>query len=122
MKTVLVVDDDADARSIFRAALAHAGYEVLVAEDGEEAVRIAVTRAPTLIVMDIMMPRLNGLDAFLRLQQSPQTRPIPVIGITADLLPATWDAMRGEGFADVCAKPCGARQLISVVGKIIGPS
>lgn len=122
MKTVLIVDDDADARSIFGSALSHAGYDVVVAHDGEEAVQLAVTRLPALIVMDIMMPKLNGLDAFLQLQQSPQTRPIPVVAITADLLPDTWEAMRGEGFVDLRAKPFAPRELISMVGSIIGPS
>lgn len=122
MKTVGIVDDDADARSIFGSALTHAGYDVIVAQDGEEAVQLAVTRVPALILMDIMMPRLNGLDAFLQLQQSPQTRPIPVVAITADRLPDTWGAMRGEGFVELCAKPFAARELISMVGSIIGPS
>lgn len=122
MKTVLIVDDDADARSIFGSALSHAGYDVVVAQDGEEAVQLAVTRVPALILMDIMMPKLNGLDAFLQLQQSAQTRTIPVVAITADLLPDTWDAMRGEGFVELRAKPCAPRELISMVGSIIGPS
>jgi type IV pilus assembly protein PilB len=80
---ILVVDDEEDIRKILRMRLTRAGYEVLTAGDGQEGVNIAEKERPDLIVMDIMMPELNGIEAVKILRSRLETAVIPVVMLTA---------------------------------------
>jgi len=82
MPTALVVDDEADARAFVRAILETEGYEVTEAADGEEALKQARALVPDLMVLDISMPKLNGLAVFGELTKEPETRDIKVIMLT----------------------------------------
>jgi CheY-like chemotaxis protein len=82
-RTVLVVDDNDDIRQMLTVILSSQGYRVVVAADGEEAIEIAGCEQPDAILMDVMMPRLNGLEAACRIQQNPQLQGVPIIGISA---------------------------------------
>ena len=80
MKRVLLVDDDSLARNYFKTLLGEAGYEVVEAADGKEAVRLYRERKPDLIVTDIYMPKMSGLDAMLELD--PRSDGVPVIALS----------------------------------------
>jgi len=81
--TVLIVDDDGDSRLAMKAALRKREYTFLEAEDGGEGVKVAVEKSPDLIIMDVMMPRINGYEALRRIREQDGTRQIPVLMITA---------------------------------------
>src|SRR5438270_6811883 len=79
---VLIADDMQDARDIYAAYLEARGYRTVKARDGEQAVAVATSERPDVIVMDLTMPKLHGIDATRRLKQKPRTRHIPIILLT----------------------------------------
>ena len=100
-RKILVVDDNDDIREMLAMLLGMQGYRVVVGRDGEEAVRIAATERPDVILMDVMMPRVNGVEAAHRIRQQPGLSEVPIIGLsaftdppasTADFTPITWTA------------------------------
>ena len=92
VKTILVVDDEPDAIELVEFNLRAAGYGVIAAEDGEEAIRKAREGLPDLIVLDVMLPEVDGMAACRTLKNDPITSDIPVIMLTARLrrLTAYW--------------------------------
>ena len=80
---VLVADDDRDILDLLTFRLGRAGYEVVSASDGEEALRLAVERKPDLAVLDVMMPKLDGYEVTRRMRADEATKRIPVILLTA---------------------------------------
>ena len=81
--TILAVDDDVNARKLITLLLEREGYRVITAAHGEEALILAKVQRPQVILLDIMMPKMNGYDALKRLRQDPDTKEIPVIMVTA---------------------------------------
>lgn len=82
-KTVLIVDDDITLREMYEERLKQSGFLVIGASDGEEAVNKAKSEHPNLIILDIMMPKVNGIDALKTLRDDETTKDIPVIILTA---------------------------------------
>lgn len=82
MAKVLIIDDDAGLTGIFKSALENAKYEVVVAQTGEKGIASAQTEAPHLILLDYMLPDLNGVEVLKRLKSQDQTRNIPVAILT----------------------------------------
>ena len=101
---VLVVDDDLDARLIYRRYLTVKGCHVYTARDGSIGVQIARRRRPDVIVMDLAMPRLNGWAATAELKQSAVTRSIPILILSA--VPSSPLEARAAGCAGYLTKPC----------------
>lgn len=82
-KTVLLVDDDMTLREMYTERLKAEGFQVITAKDGEEALQLATENKPNMILLDIMMPKLNGLDVLKKLKEQPETKDIPVMVLTA---------------------------------------
>lgn len=82
-KSILLVDDDLTLREMYSERLKAEGFSVEMARDGEEALRKATDLKPNLILLDVMMPKVNGLDVLKRLKEQPDTSEIPVIVLTA---------------------------------------
>lgn len=82
-KSVLLVDDDITLREMYAERLKAEGFAVDMAKDGDEAYQKALTDRPNIILLDIMMPKVNGLDCLKKLRDTPQTKDIPVIVLTA---------------------------------------
>ncbi|HTK05373.1 MAG TPA: response regulator [Candidatus Eisenbacteria bacterium] len=76
---ILVVDDDPFTRDIFRLALEKAGFKVVAAEDGLAGLKAAAAEKPDVIMLDLMMPKMDGFETLAKLKADPHTRPIPVI-------------------------------------------
>jgi CheY-like chemotaxis protein len=83
LKLILLVDDSRFVRMATEKALSRAGYSVVTASDGEEALRIASSRIPDLILLDMLLPRLGGVEVLQALQKSPLTASIPVIVLSS---------------------------------------
>ena len=117
---VLVVDDDLDARIIYRQYLTRMGCRVVTAPDGLKAIAKAKTCRPDVIVMDLLMPRLDGWEATARLKQSRRTKHIPVIALSA--VQTSRDRARAAGCDGFLAKPCSPELLWWEVRVLIGTS
>jgi CheY-like chemotaxis protein len=103
---ILIVDDEEDIRQIARFALSQVGsMKVLEAEDGNEGLRIAAAEAPDAILMDVLMPGLDGPATLAELRKNPGTSAIPVIFLTAHASPAELNKLKDMGAAGVLNKP-----------------
>jgi DNA-binding response OmpR family regulator len=116
---VLIADDDDDIRALVAFRLERAGYEVVSARDGEEALRLAADHRPDLAVLDVMMPKLTGLEVTRQLRAAPATSAIPVILLTARVQEA--DIARGleAGADDYIKKPFSPHELRSRVQAVL---
>lgn len=114
-ETVLVVDDEDDIRAFLEVTLKLGGFEVISASDGEEAIDAAVREQPDLVVMDVMMPKLDGFSALNELRQDGRTSHIPVILLTAK----SQQEDKIDGFAagadDYITKPFDPDELVARV-------
>jgi DNA-binding response OmpR family regulator len=117
---VLVADDDDDIRDLVAFRLDRAGYEVLRAGDGQEALDLAREHRPDLAVLDVMMPKLTGYDVTRELRADAATSRIPVILLTARVQEA--DVARGfeAGADDYVKKPFSPQELKARVQAILG--
>lgn len=120
-KSILLVEDDADNRAIYRTILEHAGYGVLVAENGEVGVKTALEHRPALVLMDISMPVMSGWDAIRLLKEDPRTAPIPVFALSAHvLLEGAYRAALDAGFESYLTKPVEPKGVLEAVRGRIG--
>lgn len=117
---ILVVDDEADIRALLSAALGRAGYEAATAGNGLEALDVIAASPPDLVILDVRMPRLDGLETLKRLRAEPATVRLPVIMLTTRAEAA--DRLEGlsHGAADYLAKPFDLAQLLERVKALIG--
>lgn len=120
-KHVLIVDDDAMSRRLFGAKLASAGFEILYAKDGNEGREMARRFQPDLVIMDIRMPVMGGVEAAARMKKEPETLNIPIIFLTnEDLSIEAQKALAETGIAGYLSKGSELKELITLVNKVLG--
>jgi DNA-binding response OmpR family regulator len=117
---ILVVDDEVYITQILEFSLGAEGFEVITANNGELAVEKAVQAQPDLIVLDIMMPVLDGYETCRRLKRTPETKNIPVILLTAKGREADKKLGFEVGAVDYIVKPFSPSRLIARIEEIIG--
>ncbi len=119
MTKILIAEDDEEIRELIRFKLESAGFEVFTAGDGETAVLRAEELLPDLIVLDWMMPRLNGLDACVAMRKMPALHPVPIVMLTAK--GQEMDVERGfsAGVDDYIVKPFSPRELLARVEALL---
>ncbi len=118
-KRILVVDDEIYIVHILEFSLTMEGYSVLTASDGEEALRIIEQERPDLVVLDIMMPKLDGYEVCRRLRQDEQFRSLPVILLSAKGRPIDREAGLGAGADDYITKPFSPRKLLEKMRELL---
>jgi two-component system cell cycle response regulator DivK len=116
-KLVLIVEDNEKNRKLERDLLQFKGYATLEARNAEDGIRIARERLPDLILMDIQLPGIDGVDALGRLRSDPATRDIPVIAVTASAMKQDRDRIMAAGFDDYQRKPIDIREFVELVGR-----
>ncbi len=116
---ILVADDEAHILHVVTMKLAHAGYEVITAMDGEEALELALAEKPDMIITDYQMPYLTGLELCMRLRENEQTSDIPVLMLTARGFDITEDEMVAAGLRDVLGKPFSPREVLRRVQRLL---
>ncbi len=112
LKTILIAEDDPHIQELALMALESVGgFSVIACDDGQTSIAKARHARPDLIILDWMMPRMNGGEALAALRADPQTRDIPVIFMTAKVRSEDIDRMRALGALDVIPKPFNAMDL-----------
>ncbi len=114
-KRILVVEDQEDNRQILRDLLSSTGYEMVEAENGEEALTVAAAEQPDLILMDIQLPLLDGYEATRRIKANPALAKIPIIAITSYALSGDEEKARAAGCDDYVTKPYSPRALLAKI-------
>ena len=114
-KSLLLVEDNKLTRQRLRGFLEGLGLEILEAASGQEALDLARERLPSIIVTDIMLPGLSGLDLARALKADPATRAIPIVAVTTRAIAADIDAIKAAGCDALVAKPILQEALVNTV-------
>jgi len=116
---VLLAEDHPATIEVVQKELEVLGYEVTVAEDGVEAVEKATAEPPDLIVMDMLMPKMDGFQAASQLRQNPKTKDIPILAATALARPGDREKCLQSGCDDYITKPFTHRQLGAALNRLL---
>ena len=119
-KTILVADDESHILHVVSLKLRNAGYRVITAHDGQEALDAAVAERPHLLITDYHMPQLSGLELCRRLKQDPSLPRIPVIMLTARGYHLEPQDTENSGILKMLSKPFSPRQLLVTVNEVLG--
>jgi two-component system, cell cycle response regulator DivK len=118
-RRVLYVEDNEYNRKIVRQLLSRTSYRLLEAVDGEEGVAMAQRELPDLILMDVQLPKLSGLDATRRLRTDPRTAHIPLVVVTSFALSGDGQRAMDAGASAYLAKPYSPRDLLALIRKLL---
>jgi two-component system, cell cycle response regulator DivK len=112
---VLIVEDNEKNMKLVRVVLQATGYSPLEATTGEEAVELALSQAPALVLMDVQLPGIDGVEALERMRQNERTASIPVVALTAQAMSGDRERFLEAGFDGYLAKPVDVGALIDAV-------
>ena len=115
MKTILVVDDKSSVRLLLQDYLGEQGYRVVPAANGREAIYAARREKPDLILLDLMMPEMDGYTAMREIRNRPEWRRLPIIALTAKAMKDDQEKCLAAGANDYIAKPLDVEKLLSLV-------
>lgn len=119
-KRILIIDDEDGVREITQISLeAAAGWEVLTAASGSEGIKLAASEQPDAILLDVMMPEMDGPTTFKQLQQNPATQKIPTILLTAKAKSSEKQQFLDLGVAGVITKPFKPQELVQQIRQLL---
>ena len=118
-KSILVVEDQEDNRQILRDLLSSADYEMVEAENGQQAIDAVAKKKPDLILMDIQLPIMDGYEATRRIKANPDWKEIPIIVVTSYALSGDAEKARAAGCDDYVTKPYSPRQLLAKIREFL---
>lgn len=116
---ILIIEDDEMNRKLTRDVLEVRGYRTIESGTGEEGIVLAREHAPSLVLLDIHLPGIDGLETFSRLREYPATASIPVVVVTASAMADDRVHVRAAGFDGFLAKPIEVRQLLDTVSGLV---
>jgi two-component system cell cycle response regulator DivK len=116
---ILVVEDNEKSRKLVRDVLTFKGYTIIEAETGEAGVRLAQERRPSLVLMDIRLPGINGIEALGQLRAEPATREIPVLAMTASVMTEHRQKVMDAGFDAFQSKPIKVKDFVAAVEQLL---
>jgi two-component system cell cycle response regulator DivK len=119
MSTVLIVEDNDKNMKLARDVLQAKGYQTLEAVTGEEGVKLAREKKPDLVLMDIQLPGINGIEAFRQIRAHENTRGIPVVALTASVTPTDRSAITAAGFDAFLGKPINLKEFLDTVKRLV---
>jgi len=119
---VLIVEDNDKSRKLARDVLRAKGYRTLDTDNAEEGIRLARERGPALILMDLHLPGIDGIEALGRLRSDPETQRIPVLAVTASAMTEDRQKIVAAGFDGLQTKPIHLKDFVQAVGDAIARS
>jgi two-component system, cell cycle response regulator DivK len=119
---ILIVEDNPKNLKLVRDTLQVKGYRTLEAGTGEEGVQVAREQHPALVLMDIQLPGISGIEAFRQLRTDATTRGIPVIAVTASVMAQERQKVMAAGFDGFQGKPISVRELLETVRQVLDKS
>jgi two-component system cell cycle response regulator DivK len=119
MSTVLIVEDNDKNMKLARDVLQAKGYQTLEAITGEDGVKLARERKPDLVLMDIQLPGINGIEAFRQIRGDANTSRIPVVALTASVTPTDRTAIAAAGFDAFLSKPINLKEFLDTVKRMV---
>ena len=118
-QVILVVEDNERNLKLLRDLLEYEGYDVRVARTGEDAVTLAVKDPPDLVLMDLQLPGIDGMEALRRLRESPRTVDVPVVAVTAQAMKQDRERVLQAGFNGYVEKPISVRAFPDQVRRFL---
>ena len=119
MSVILIVEDNEKNMKLARDVLQAKGYATLEAVTGEEGVKLARERKPDLVLMDIQLPGINGIEAFRQIRGDPDTARIPVVALTASVTPTDRSQITAAGFDAFIGKPINLKEFVETVKRLV---
>ena len=119
-RKILLVDDSETVLQMEQMILAKSSYELILARDGEEGVAKALTTQPDLILMDVVMPKMNGFEAVKQLRENAQTRSVPIVMVTSKAEAESMETGYQSGCSDYIIKPIDQLELVTKVKNLLG--
>ena len=119
MKTILIVEDNEKNMKLVRDILRHNGYTILEAVTGKEGVRLALEERPDLILMDIQLPDIDGIEALRQLRGAPELDHVPVIAVSASVMPDDQQKIVRSGFDAFVTKPINLKAFVETVQRFL---
>jgi two-component system cell cycle response regulator DivK len=119
MSLVLIVEDNEKNMKLARDVLQAKGYATVEAVTGEEGVKLAKERKPDLVLMDIQLPGISGIEAFKQIRGNASTKGIPVIALTASVTPTDRTAITAAGFDAFLGKPINLKEFVDTVKRLV---
>ena len=116
---ILIIEDNEKNRKLVRDVLQVKGYKTIESETAEEGIKLAVEKSPSLILMDIQLPGMDGITALKHLKTDPETKTIPVIAITASAMTYNRVTMLAEGFDGFQSKPISVKDFLEEVRRVL---
>lgn len=116
---ILIIEDNEKNRKLFRDVLRHYAFETVETETAEEGLRVARELRPALVLMDISLPGMSGIDALRALRAEPSTSGIPVMAVTASVMIEDEHQIRAEGFDAYQRKPIDIKALVAEVHSML---
>lgn len=118
-RKILIIDDEEDLRELLSVRLSNEGFDCRTAFDGEDGVEKAKAEKPDLVVLDLLMPRIDGYEVARRLKSDPATKDTPIIVLTAAATPGLKQNIFHSGVADCVIKPFEPSELIEKIKKAL---
>lgn len=119
MSLILIIEDNEKNLKLVRDVLQVKGYDTIEAGTAEEGIRLAIERAPDLVLMDIQLPGMNGIDARGVLRANPATAAIPVIAVTASVMQQDRNQITDAGFDGYVGKPINLREFLEAMRSVL---
>jgi two-component system cell cycle response regulator DivK len=116
---ILIIEDNEKNRKLVRDVLQVKGYKTIESETAEEGLKLALEKSPTLVLMDIQLPGMDGITALKQLRANPQTKSIPVIAITASAMTNNRQTMLAEGFDGYQSKPISVKDFLGELERVL---
>jgi two-component system, cell cycle response regulator DivK len=120
MSTILIVEDNEKNMKLVRDVLQFKGYQTLEAGTGMDGLRVAREKQPSLVLMDIQLPDIDGITALARLRADPVTQKIPVLAVSASVMPDEKQRIIASGFDAYITKPINIRAFVETVERFVG--
>jgi two-component system cell cycle response regulator DivK len=119
MSTILIVEDNEMNMKLARDVLQAKGYATLEAANGEDGVRLALQHKPDLVLMDIQLPDINGIEAFRRIRANPDTAAVPIVAFTASVTANDLSQIDAAGFDAFIGKPINLKEFVETVRRVV---